>query len=88
MSLAATTSDTPSAMSTVDFIRLLETDDSQIDPLVLSSFGGAVEIRIGLEAVRFSDPNQWEQIGRVLGRSTKLRKLQLNEPIDVDDKIP
>ena len=34
--------------------------------------------------VTFSDPNQWEQIGRELGRSTKLRELRLVEPVDVD----
>ena len=83
MSLAATTSGTPSATSTVDFIRLLEADDSPIHWLQVLTKGGAVKIDNGLKAVRFIDPNQWEQIGRVLGRSTKLRTLYLISPIDV-----
>lgn len=85
MSLAATTSDTASAMSTVDFIRLLRADDSQIDLLELSLFGFAVQLHtLDRKIVTFGDPNQCEQIGREMGSSTKLWKLRWIEPYDID----
>ena len=86
MSLAATTSDTPSAMSTVDFIRILRADDSHIDLLEFSLFGFAVQLHTldrKIKIMTFGDPNQCEQIGREMGSSTKLWKLRLIEPHDI-----